>query len=193
MHAAYHPTGCVPVLILFVAFSRSVKKKKNIVAPHFPHFFVQHGAESTCYTWILYIFLYCHVYLKWQGLIYTSIENREWIIDYIHVKWWDVNTHTCFNGRLGKVPFNVRYGWVTTSHIKLDVIPYSCPHLSHPLQKYRPLGVISLTFRALFKIISRKCTIPEITFMVIILSWNFVRVPKAWLWAHVQSFSLKIA
>ena len=26
-----------------------------------------------------------------------------------------------------------------------------------------------------------------------ISSWNFVRVPKAWLWAHVQSFSLKFA
>ena len=29
--------------------------------------------------------------------------------------------------------------------------------------------------------------------MVIISSWNFVRVPKAWLWAHEQSFSSKFS
>ena len=54
-------------------------------------------------------------------------------------------------------------------------------------------GVVSLTFRELSKIISRKYTTPEITFTVRISSWNFVRVPKAWLWAHVQSFSLKFS
>ena len=32
---------------------------------------------------------------------------------------------------------------------------------------------------------------PVITFMGRISNWNFVRVPKAWLWAHEQSFSLK--
>ena len=52
-------------------------------------------------------------------------------------------------------------------------------------------GVVSLTFRELSKIISRKYTTPEITFMIRISSWNLVRVPKAWLWAHVQSFNLK--
>ena len=36
------------------------------------------------------------------------------------------------------------------------------------------LGVVSLTFRELSKIISRKYTIPEITFIVGIWSWNFV-------------------
>ena len=41
------------------------------------------------------------------------------------------------------------------------------------------LGVVSQTFRELSKIISRKCTAPEITFMVRISSWNFVRVPMA--------------
>ena len=50
-------------------------------------------------------------------------------------------------------------------------------------------GVVSLTFRELSKIISRKYTMPEIKFMLRISSWNFLRVPKAW--AHVQSFSLK--
>ena len=52
------------------------------------------------------------------------------------------------------------------------------------------LGVVSLTFHELSKIISRKYTIPEITFTVRISSCKFVCVPKAWLWAHVQSFSL---
>ena len=41
------------------------------------------------------------------------------------------------------------------------------------------LGIVSLSFRELSKIISRKYTMPENTFMVWILSWNFVRVPKA--------------
>ena len=50
-------------------------------------------------------------------------------------------------------------------------------------------GVVSLMFRK----ISWKYTIPEITFMVRISSWNFVPVPKAMLWAHVQSFSLKFS
>ena len=53
------------------------------------------------------------------------------------------------------------------------------------------LGVVSLTFRELSKIISRKYTMPVIIFMVTISSWKFVRVPKAWLWAHEQIFSLK--
>ena len=55
------------------------------------------------------------------------------------------------------------------------------------------LGVVSLTFRELFKIISRKYTMPKITFMLRISTPDFERVPKAWLWAHVQSFSLKFS
>ena len=54
-------------------------------------------------------------------------------------------------------------------------------------------GAVSLTSRKLPKIFSRKYTTPEITFMVRISIWKFVRVPKAWLWAHVQSFSLKFS
>ena len=52
---------------------------------------------------------------------------------------------------------------------------------------------VSLTFRKLPKIFSRKYTTPEITFMVRISIWKCVRVPKARLWAHVQSFSLKFS
>ena len=44
------------------------------------------------------------------------------------------------------------------------------------------LGVVSLRFRELSKIISWKYTMPETTFMLRISSWNFARVPKAWLW-----------
>ena len=55
------------------------------------------------------------------------------------------------------------------------------------------LRVVSLMFCELFKRISRKYTMPEITFIVRISSWNFVHVPKAWLWAHVQSFSVKFS
>ena len=55
------------------------------------------------------------------------------------------------------------------------------------------LRVVSQTFCELSKIILQKYATPEITFMVRISSWNFVRVPKAWLWAHIQSFSLKFS
>ena len=47
-------------------------------------------------------------------------------------------------------------------------------------------GVVSLTFRELSKIISRKYTLPVIKFLVRVSSWNFVRVPKAWLWARTK-------
>ena len=60
-----------------------------------------------------------------------------------------------------------------------------------PLTKLQ--GVVSLTFPELSKIISRKYTMPKTTFMVGILSWKFARVPKAWLWAHIQSFSWKFS
>ena len=56
---------------------------------------------------------------------------------------------------------------------------------------HRILRAVSLTFHGLSKITSRKYRVLEITFMVIISSRNFARVPKAWLWAHVQSFGLK--
>ena len=52
-------------------------------------------------------------------------------------------------------------------------------------------GVVWLKFGELSKIISWKYTMPAITFMARISSWNFVHVPKAWFWAHEQSFSLK--
>ena len=40
-------------------------------------------------------------------------------------------------------------------------------------------GIVSQIFGKLFKIMSRKYTMPEIIFMVRMASWNFVRVPKA--------------
>ena len=46
---------------------------------------------------------------------------------------------------------------------------------------FRQLGVVSLMFCELSKIISQKYTMPEITYMVRISSWNFVLLPKAWL------------
>ena len=54
-------------------------------------------------------------------------------------------------------------------------------------------GPVSQTFCKLSKIISWKYTILGITFMMRISSWNFVHVPKAWLWAHVHCFSLKFS
>ena len=54
-------------------------------------------------------------------------------------------------------------------------------------------GVVSLMFCELSKIFSWKLCIAEIVLLMRISSWNFVRVPKAMLWAHVQSFSLKFS
>ena len=69
--------------------------------------------------------------------------------------------------------------------------PWAAVLWSECEQTFRFQGVVSLTFRELSKIISQKYATPEITFMIRISSWNLVGVPKAWLWAHVQSFSLK--
>ena len=54
------------------------------------------------------------------------------------------------------------------------------------------MGGVSLTFHELSKIFSQNLCITEIVFMRI-PSQNFVRVPKAMLWAHTQSFSLKFS
>ena len=54
-------------------------------------------------------------------------------------------------------------------------------------------GVVSPTFRELSTIFSRNLCIAKIVLLMIISSWNFVCVPKAMLWTHVQSFSLKFS
>ena len=54
-------------------------------------------------------------------------------------------------------------------------------------------GVVSRTFRELSKIFSRNLCVVEIALPMSISSWNFVRVPKAKLWTHVHSFSLKLS
>ena len=53
-------------------------------------------------------------------------------------------------------------------------------------------GVVSITFHELFKIISPKYTMPEITVMVIISNWIFVCVPKAWHLGTHTKFQLEI-
>ena len=58
---------------------------------------------------------------------------------------------------------------------------------------HRTQGVVSLRFCMLSKIFSRNLCITEIVLLMRISSWNFVREPKAMLWAHVQSFSLKFS
>ena len=58
---------------------------------------------------------------------------------------------------------------------------------------YSHLGVVSQRFQELSKIFSWNLCIAEIILLVWISSWNFVRVPKAMLWAHIQSFNLKFS
>ena len=52
------------------------------------------------------------------------------------------------------------------------------------------LGGDSLTFRELSKIFSQNLCVAEIVLLMRISSWNFVRVSKSLLWAHVPNFSL---
>ena len=61
------------------------------------------------------------------------------------------------------------------------------------LHSHQNQGVISLMFLELSKTIWRKYTMPEITFILRISSWNFARVLEAWLWAHILSFRLKFS
>ena len=70
-------------------------------------------------------------------------------------------------------------------------VPFKMCWCTYWTSFYTVQGAVSLTFRELPKTFSRKYTTPEIKFMVRISIWKFVRVPKARLWAHVQSFSLK--
>ena len=58
-----------------------------------------------------------------------------------------------------------------------------------PPASWGPSGL----FRELFKIFSRNLCFADIVLVVRISNWNFIRVPKAMLWAHVQSFNLKFS
>ena len=75
--------------------------------------------------------------------------------------------------------------WSSTE-FHATTIPLTLTHVPHQ-------GVVSLTFCKLSKIFSRNLCVAEIALPTSISSWNFVRVPKAMLWAHVQSFSLKFS
>ena len=84
------------------------------------------------------------------------------------------------------------------SQYKLLSKHLNCLWFKTPWYSYRHCwgffpGVVSLTFRKLFKIFSRDLYIAEIIVLMRISCWNFVCVPKAMLSAHVQSFSLKFS
>ena len=66
-----------------------------------------------------------------------------------------------------------------------------CYDIGGLVQKW-PGGCFTNASRALQKILSNLC-IAEIVLLMGISSWNFVRVPNVMLWAHVQSFSLKLS
>ena len=57
---------------------------------------------------------------------------------------------------------------------------------------HEPGGCFTNVSRALQKF-SRNLCIAQIVLVMRISSWNFVRVPKALLWAHVQIFRLKFS
>ena len=102
---------------------------------------------------------------------------------------WDVMIQKCLNNN-------------DVSQYRHDNMIYSmihnfmsniCYFTNMVLTQLMNLGIVSLTLHKLSKIILWKYTMPEITFMVRFSSWNFVCVPKASLWAHIQSFSLKFS
>ena len=87
------------------------------------------------------------------------------------------------------------YGGYSCSWVLLALLHrHASQHVRHARVDVRAgLGVVSLTFRELSKIFSRNLCIAEIVLLMRISSRNFVRVPKAMLWAHIQSFSLKFS
>ena len=144
--------------------------------------------------------------LKWgHGWVVTSPQNNA--RDYSTLPWCKINhvdrMDICYLSRgifmyvisiYILVPchemgwrFKIRRGW------ERAIYPTIHKSLHCSVVSGAGLGVVSLTFHELSKIISRKYTMPEITFTVRVSSWNFVCVPKAWLWTHVQSFSLKFS
>ena len=54
-------------------------------------------------------------------------------------------------------------------------------------------GGVSLTFCQLCKIFSLNLCIADFVLRMRIRGWNVLRVPKAMLWTHVQSFSFKFS
>ena len=98
------------------------------------------------------------------------------------IKGW-LKTPNEYNKRYNKMNYYI----MARRKVVIQIVT-SCYQRSMPHQ-----GAGSLTFRELPKILSRKYTTPEITCMVRISIWKFVRVRKARLWAHVQSVSLKFS
>ena len=66
-------------------------------------------------------------------------------------------------------------------------------HNRHIYDAFNTLGVVTQTFCELSKIVSRKYTKTEITFMLGFSNWNFVRLPNALLGAHVHNFRLEFS
>ena len=80
---------------------------------------------------------------------------------------------------------NYRRENTVNEHSQLQPLPSSPAPETH-------LGVVSLTFRQLSKKLSRNLCIAQIVLVIRISSWNFVRVPKVLLWAHIQIFTINV-
>ena len=97
-------------------------------------------------------------------------------------------------------PVNERWCYIVMSsligwaHTQNDPWVWEAFHFdSHKAAHCMTQGVVSLTFCELSKIFSRNLCIAEIVLLMKISNWNFVRVPNAMLWAHIQSFILKFS
>ena len=92
---------------------------------------------------------------------------------------------------LWAAPASPRQPAMPNSHGSISVYSRYIGIIVRSTRRY--LWGVSLTFRKLSKVFSRNLCIAEIVLVMRISSWNFVRVPKAMLWAHIQSFDLKFS
>ena len=126
-----------------------------------------------------------------RQVVLNGKQNKHYFVKTELNNWWNWNAskmlafHQFDTQQNTSIKFSLKFKYF---YQRKCIWKCHFQHGRHSIQ-----GVVSLTFCKLFKTISQKYTMSEITFIVRISSWNFICVPKALLWAHVQSFSVKFS
>ena len=115
------------------------------------------------------------------GLLWVHIQNEVWTFFLSFFQY-----HVMFDLDKSKA-YSIRLKKTLVKFLLVEKL-WRFAHYRSGIQ-----GVVSQTLCEHSKIISWKYTMPEITLMARISSWNFVCVPKAWLCAYIQNFSLKLS
>ena len=136
----------------------------------------------------------------------SSMNSKTPLVDKGDLEWLNI---CIYSNDLDCYIYSIHLWWVKVRIQVRDLTATKCPpcmadhlvsglltNLASPFHPVNTWGLgpgvcFTNVLRAPPKIISRKYTMPETTYMMRISSWNFVRVPKVWLWALVQIFSLK--